>query len=77
MGWKEATNSDWVSREGLIDKLPTEPRGLVFRRGAIYWKERENSDMESFRKNHYILGESKAAVTSFCFALQVRRMEKP
>ena len=38
---KEATDSDRFSREGLIEKIPAELRGFVFRRGTIYWKGRE------------------------------------
>lgn len=28
-GWEEATNSDWISREGLIGKIPAEWRTCV------------------------------------------------
>ena len=36
MGWKEETNSDWVSRESLSEKIPVEPRGRVFIRATVH-----------------------------------------
>ena len=41
MDWKEATDSGWVSREGIIERIPDKLTGLIFRRGTTYWKGRE------------------------------------
>ena len=41
MDWKEATDSGWVSREGIIERIPDKLTGLTFRRGTTYWKGRE------------------------------------
>lgn len=36
VGRKEATNSDWVFREGLGGKILAQSTGLVFTRATVY-----------------------------------------